>query len=299
MRLAAVAVALLALTACSDSNGGPSAAAGQTCSSYSGGIPGSRAGMLAYYRPGGYPVLFSQGGDEPSTATAFATWIWRCGWTQAAGPDPNVWGYAMAYDPDLHETILVGVKTLGWNGLLWQDLHVAPPLNLGVMSMVFDEAHHVLVLTDAYRAGLNTWTFDGGAWRKASTSGPANAAGAALAYDPRSRAVLLFGAPPGAIDDETWSWDGSAWHQLQPATSPPSGEAVMAFDEATRQMILVNWDQTTWEWTGATWRRLDVAAPNYNSTARMVYDSAHGRLFYWVSGAVWTYAGSWRQDLSL
>lgn len=271
----------------------------QACNSYAGGTPGAYSGLLAYYRPGGYPLLISQGGDEQSTATLFETWEWKCGWQRATGPDPRVWGYAMADDPPLHMTILIGRKTWGWDGSGWLDLQIKPPVNVGSTSMVFDAAHQVLVLVDTYPTGVNTWTFDGRAWNKVSTSGPANEEGAALAYDPRSRTVVLFGGVSSTFGgggyQTTWSWDGLRWRELNPDTSPPEGPAVMAYDDGTRQMILVTWDTATWEWTGTTWRQLTIDTPIYTTTAKLIYDSVRQQLFYWASGSVWTYAGTWVQ----
>lgn len=297
---------LLALAACSPGtpgDGGDAVPAAQACGTFSGGTPGARTYLLAYYRPGGYPILFSQGGDSPSTVTPFETWAWKCGWRHAAGPDPQVWGYAMAYDPALRQTILVGARTMGWDGSRWIDLQVKPPLNLGSTTMVFDAARNVLLLVDSYPSGVNTWTFDGRSWKNAWAGGPANEAGAAVAYDPRSRTVMLFGGfASGSRGDQqvTWRWDGSSWTVLSPETSPPGGAAVMAFDEATRQMILVTWDGTTagsvtWEWTGITWRQLGIAGPEYRLDAAMVFDPIRQDLFYWAGGAVWTYGGTWAQ----
>lgn len=300
---------LLTLAACSPSTpggGGDAVPVAPACGTYSGGTPGTRTYLLAYYPPGGYPILFSQRADEPSTGTPFETWMWKCGWKHAAGPDPQVWGYAMAYYPALHQTILVGAKTMGWDGSSWIDLQVKPPLNLGTTSMVFDAARNVLLLVDSYPSGVNTWTFDGRSWKNLSTTGPANEAAAAVAYDPRSRAVLLFGgfaSGYGGAQQVTWRWDGSSWTLLDPDTSPPGGPAVMAYDEATRQMILVTWDPTTaapatWEWTGVTWRQLEIAGPQFNLAAEIVYDAARQDLFYFVDGEVWAYTGTWAQLLA-
>lgn len=84
---------LLVLAACSPSTPGGDGDAvpvAQACTTYGGGTPGDRTSMLAYYRPGGYPILFSQGGDSPGTVTGFETWTWKCGWSRVAGPDAQL-----------------------------------------------------------------------------------------------------------------------------------------------------------------------------------------------------------------
>lgn len=272
----------------------------QSCTSYISGIPGQWSALLAYYKPGGYPILLSQRGDEMATRTPFETWAWKCGWKREAGSNAQVWGYAMADDPAVHVTVLAGAKTWGWDGSAWQDMQIKPPANVGETSMVFDAARDVLLLVDTFPYGVHTWTFDGRSWKEVATDGPADEEGAALAYDPRSRTVLLFGGSASNYVGKqvTWSWDGSSWRLLTPDSSPPGGPAAMAYDEATRQMILVSFDLSssgnrTWDWTGATWRRLGIDTPQFSPSVRMVYDSARQNVFFWDGASAWTYSGTW------
>lgn len=101
--------------------------------------------------------------------------------------------------------------------------------------------------------------------------------GAAVAFDPVSQELLLFGgatagnqAHPGDATrlGDTWAWDGKTWTQLHPATSPPSlygGQMVV--DPNTGHLLLVSGSgqldangilvqQGTWSWDGQNWNHI-------------------------------------------
>ncbi len=67
--------------------------------------------------------------------------------------------------------------------------------------------------------------------------------GAAMAYDPATQTVILFGGNvgngPGTSLNDTWEWDGTGWAQLHPAHSPSSrANGQFAFDPATKHLVL-------------------------------------------------------------
>jgi hypothetical protein len=92
----------------------------------------------------------------------------------------------------------------------------------------------------------DTWIWNGDSWQQQHpATSPSARAGALMAFDPRSRRLVLVGDSnffPGGVTD-TWSWDGSTWHQeVAPSDlrSPVArGTADMAEDPATGQLILV------------------------------------------------------------
>lgn len=110
-----------------------------------------------------------------------------------------------------------------------------------------------------------------------NASAPPSRYGAALAYDPQSNTLILFGGstvsnqahpPASSLLDDTWSWDGHAWQQLHPATSPPAlyGAELVA-DPTSRHLLLLGgsgqtdssgvllMQQGVWTWDGQTWTR--------------------------------------------
>jgi hypothetical protein len=72
--------------------------------------------------------------------------------------------------------------------------------------------------------------------------GPAARAGAAMAYDPATGDVVMFGGTgsDGQALADTWLWDGSGWSEAGPADSPPARYgAEMAWDPQSQRVILL------------------------------------------------------------
>jgi hypothetical protein len=92
----------------------------------------------------------------------------------------------------------------------------------------------------------------------------------AMAYDPVSRLLLLFGGmtASGTVND-TWLFDGSDWAQVQTPTAPGSRYgAAMQFDRVIKKMVLFGGTNSahtflsdTWLWDGAsrTWTQATPA----------------------------------------
>lgn len=109
---------------------------------------------------------------------------------------------------------------------------------------------------------------------------PEGRQGAAMAYDPASRRLVLFGGDGGAgVLGDSWEWDGGAWRPLRPAASPPAraGHA-MSFDPQRGRPILFGGVGAggqvlgdLWEYLGAEagWRLIDAAGPAPRSLAAM------------------------------
>jgi len=157
----------------------------------------------------------------------------------------------------------------------------------------------------------DTWTWNAHGWTEhVVATTPPPRAGAAMAYDPLTGTVLLFGGP--GLDD-TWSWTGATWVRLHPATSPPPGVGLMAYDSASRRITLVAaccTDPTyagpvtprfqTWTWDGRTWT-LAGGAPPY--LGGLLADDPATRSVVLIEGggatpgttATWTWDGhDWR-----
>ncbi len=115
--------------------------------------------------------------------------------------------------------------------------------------------------------------------------GPISGIGFAVADDPVTVQVVLF----GGVDDEadTWIWTSRGWALAAPVTSPPGRiDAAAAFDPETRQVLLFGGRHApfgggpslndTWAWDGDTWRRLDrgVNGPPPGEGASMAWDDA-------------------------
>lgn len=191
---------------------------------------------------GGSRVLFGDGSSRP--AMLGDTWVFRNGeWSRApdGGPGPRAES-AIAYDPVRARTVLFG------------GYHTAGD--------------------DVTRLG-DTWEWDGRRWTRVSTDGPSPRSGAAMAWHPELRAVVLFGGSGGPLGD-TWSWDGRAWTLLRIPPAPGRFNTVMSWDPSTRRLVRFGgWDgkgrtSDTWELCPDRWVLAESDGPSPRNHAVMV-----------------------------
>ncbi len=112
-----------------------------------------------------------------------------------------------------------------------------------------------------------TWEWDGTHWTllHPATSPSARTVGA-MAFDPNSQRVILFGGGGPNLDlprNDMWAWDGTTWTELHPASMgvrcfADEGQAV--FDRDLSAVVFVACNQTQqpdpshlWEWNGSNW----------------------------------------------
>jgi hypothetical protein len=120
----------------------------------------------------------------------------------------------------------------------------------------------------------DTWVFDGAAWRQEHTAQtPAARADAGMAFDPKLRALVLFGGwatGNGADLSATWLWTGHAWQERSTSTFPVGiddqtvlQQDHMAYDAVTGKVILVGiaseleyqpCSTETWTFDGGNWQ---------------------------------------------
>lgn len=137
--------------------------------------------------------------------------------------------------------------------------------------LAYDPIHRQVVLFNQLG---QTWLWSGSGWDEAHPShSPSGRIGAAMAWDPRLNAMLLFGGFVGEHGQprDTWTWDGSSWRKLDAGVgAPPGGWAAMAYDVLHREMVLVvapgaqgTVTTETWSWDGTRWK----ARPTEGQTA--------------------------------
>ncbi|XID92928.1 cadherin-like beta sandwich domain-containing protein [Paenibacillaceae bacterium WGS1546] len=180
-------------------------------------------------------------------------------------------------------------------------------------AMAYDEAAGKVVLFGGANGTEllldDTWLWDGveQEWQEVNLSGvkPPKRKGAAIAYDPGSGRVLLFGGQgqSGALND-TWLWDGvsQTWEEVPISGGPlPRSYAQMAhyyIDEGQglqgRAVLFGGIDGAaihgdTWVWDGAA-RAWTQQAPGLSPpplhTATMAFDGANAVLFGGNAGPV-------------
>jgi hypothetical protein len=110
----------------------------------------------------------------------------------------------------------------------------------------------------------------------------------AMAYDPVSRDVILFGGFTGAAySDETWAFDGTTWTNINTPIAPPARAAAqMAYDSVSGKVVLFGGTNhiidfnDTWIWDGATltWTPTSPVHSPGNLTGPLVFRDPNGRV---------------------
>jgi len=212
------------------------------------------------------------GTDGSGAAGAMGdTWIWDGrSWSQLNPvPSPGARAFAGMAADGAGGIILFGGgadnadqprnDTWRWDGHTWTLLHPAHPgpMLSGSRVMAFDPAIHAIVLY----TGAQTWEWTGSDWSEVMIPGPSATDGGprrdfALAFDPTSRRMLMFGgtnlAPPSSALGDTWAFDGRRWTRVA-VGGPAGGVAVMATVSAGVDML---GEDGTWQWKGTVWSRL-------------------------------------------
>jgi hypothetical protein len=180
----------------------------------------------------------------------------------------------------------------------------AVPPTTGNVALVYDDQMGgVLFLGDTFYSDptqpAQTWIWDGSAWTHLHpTHEPSIRSKAAIAYDPATKQVVLFGGLSSLANtkmlSDTWTWDGTDWMQHHPTTSPPArDDAALAYDAATQQLVLFGGGSSkppigglvppplndTWTWDGSNWiQQHPAASPLPVLSPGLAYDAAQHTL---------------------
>jgi hypothetical protein len=194
--------------------------------------------------------------------------------------------------------------------------------------VVFDPSRGVAVFFGVYRdratraPRTETWEWNGTTWRKPQIEGntPRTRRGHAMAFDPVSGRVLLYGGSDLRSTQaraDFWAWDGTDWTELSSDATPGARTgAVMAWDAARSRLVLfggrrIDGEQDVvlndhWEWDGTSWVQVELSSrPPPVVDAQMVYDAARKQMV--LLGGIdpsgrniahpWTFDGSrWSQS---
>lgn len=132
-------------------------------------------------------------------------------------------------------------------------------------------------------------------WRKIPlTTSPTARMLPAMAYDPVSNRVVLFGGFDAKGNrSDTWAFDGTTWTQLVTAVAPPvRNGASMAFDRRTKKLVMFggfdtnHYLQDTWVFDGATstWTQAHMTSSPPKATGAMLFTDP-------VSGSAMMFGG--------
>lgn len=291
--------------------------------------PSARTGAAAAWDPVHEQlVLFGGAGSSARDDT----WVHdRDGWRLQAPPGarPSArTSHAMAWDGASQRVLLHGgteglgvghADTWTWDGSRWQEATPAnaPSDAIQAHALAWDPVRGELIRFGGYLGGgpgfpalptAQTWRWDGAGWTLLDPpEAPSARGGAALAWDPVSARLILFGGLGGTDHlDDTWAWDGTTWSELHPPASPPArADAVLAWDPVRETLLLHGGTHLssrradTWLWDGATWvPQTPASAPSARSLHVLAHDPSVGGLvlFGGQDGArradTWTWTGA-------
>ena len=215
---------------------------------------------MAYDSSDGYVLLFggTVAGTDSAAAWSYANGAWSELSVGSAGPSARTYP-SLADDPADHGTLLFG------------GISTDP-------------------LSGRTTAHADTWLFAGGSWTRLdanATSVPAARYGAALAYDPGTEQILLFGgggAVGAGVFSDTWSFSNESW-TLVPTDTSPSARlgAAMAYDPSGADLLLYGGSDgatltDTWAFADGRWSQpLSGPAPAL-ATPQLAYSERSGSL---------------------
>lgn len=242
-------------------------------------------------------------------------WAWNGSvWTNVTpagtttNPAQQYEAFGMAYDAVRARVVaLVGSgSTWEWDGAAWTAITADDvAIHRTNEVMAFDASTGKTVMfggMQGFGGGggtvlSDTWEWNGVAWTQLTpATSPSARYGAAMAYDPVAKDLVLFGGRPfefGTPLADTWKWTGTTWLNVTPAAAADSPSArylhAMAFDAARGKLVLFGGDAgggfslgDTWEWDGTRWTNVTPTATSESAGARhrhaMVYDAGRQRV---------------------
>lgn len=143
----------------------------------------------------------------------------------------------------------------------------------------------------------DTWEWDGVRWTKVGDVGPPGRMGFVMAYDTRSKMVIIHGGVRNNVEQsDTWGWDGKQWKRL--ATDGPKSLYGAATTNPTGGVVLFGGDRLsgpsapdTWLWDGKSWRSVAATGPGPRSFHALATDTKRKRV-YLIGGG----EGFWYMD---
>jgi hypothetical protein len=171
-----------------------------------------------------------------------------------------------------------------------------PNSDLNGLGLAYDPMNNYTVLFGVCPNGVpvgpcnETWAFRHGNWTSLTPIvSPPALEDVAMAYDPQSESVVLFGGGgPAGLNNRTWEFSGGNWSELNTTIAPPAGAGLMVYDSAAGYLLLFagggpNVTNGTWTFENGTWTDLSISIePPY--AASMAYDPALRAAVAYIGG---------------
>lgn len=183
----------------------------------------------------------------------------------------------------------------------WKEIALnLPPESRIKHVMAYDEKEGKVLMfggeNGANKLINDTWLWDGSqqTWNEvlSLSTKPSVRKSAAMAYDPNSEQIVLFGGEGngGSLLGDTWLWDGASatWKQYAGVSPSARGGAQLAYD-GERLVLFGGYGGSassktplgdTWTWDGTTWTQASpVTSPPPVYDGQMAFDGAKAVLY--------------------
>jgi hypothetical protein len=234
-----------------------------------------------------------------SATVSGATWSYTAsGWTRLVDGPARIRA-GVAYDSRIGKLIAFGGigpsgpplgDTWSFDGSTWQRISISgPPAREGAVMAYFPPRKELVLFggnpdtTPQDYGDTWTWTASEGWQPLTPPTSPSARFGSAMAYDRKTRTLLLFGGEDvNGVENDTWQFNGATWTQLtSSAVTPPSRvQEAMTYDPSLGGVVTwggigVTGDLAdTWLFADGQWSQLMVSGPTaaQGQEAMMTYD---------------------------
>ena len=165
----------------------------------------------------------------------------------------------MSYDANKGKLIIFGGSdangdsmddTWAYNGVRWSDVSSAIPAR-AQHAMAYDPGRKSIILFGGFNRQGNdkkvykdTWELRGRRWERSRAEGPKARDHHAMAYDPSTKSVVMFGGYNQGYLGDTWQYVRGAWRLIGPNGPARAGKPAMFYDYLSELLILYGgWDR--------------------------------------------------------
>jgi hypothetical protein len=237
-----------------------------------------------------------------------AEWLWSQ--IENSGPPASLGGCLFWCGQRSRVTLFGGNLAVGsnlgstweWDGGNWTNAEdEGPPARLFPSACEYEDGTAIL-FGGAVAVNLgDTWQWDGAQWTQVADVGPSERYSAAMALEPGTDEVYLFGGrlTGGVWGSDTWRFQKGLWTQVgDEGTGPVVTNPQLAWDPLTDRLTLFGsavGANRTWVWSDGDWTEVQDFGADAGS---VLFSTAHGLVaFHTESLKAWLWSGQFWSNI--
>ena len=224
-------------------------------------------------------------GSSLAYGLTVAEWLWSQ--IENSGPPASLGGSLFWCGRRSRVTLFGGnlapVSNFGstweWDGGSWTNVEdEGPPARFFASACEYEDGTAIL-FGGAIAVNLgDTWQWDGAHWAQVADIGPYERVSAAMALEPGTDEVYLFGGySKGVWGSDTWRFQKGLWTQVgDEGTGPVVTKPQLAWDPLTDRLTLfgsAGGANRTWVWSDGDWTEVQDFGADAGS---VLFSTAHG-----------------------